>query len=173
MKRASISVGLRLRLGNTQHASHEKWPAVEELNHLEALVALANEMVSAVRRGDVAHDVGDRAHAVHIDRGGIGNIGGTLHQDADLALLADCLLGGGDGARTTDGDRQHQAREQDHIADRNDDERIRRQRRRGRRSAICALVRCAEKAHVSHATLPAFSNAKTRHPSDTEWRTAL
>jgi len=84
--------GVRLRLRNAQDAGDEKRPAIEEFHHLEALISLANEMMAPIRRGDIAHDVGDRAHAVHIDRGRIGDVGGPLHQDADLALIADCLL---------------------------------------------------------------------------------
>ena len=103
MTKARLDLGrARLRLGNAQHARDEERPAVEESSDLEALLALADEVVRAVRRGDVAHDVGDRADAVQVDRRRIGDLGVALHQDADLALLAHRLLGGGDRARPAD-----------------------------------------------------------------------
>ena len=56
-------------------------------------------MMGAVGRGDVAHDIGDRADAVHVDRASDRRrLGVALHQDADLALLAHRLLGGRDRA---------------------------------------------------------------------------
>ena len=116
----------RGRLGDAQHAGDEERPAVQELDDLEALLALADEMVGAVGRGDVAHDVGDRAHPVHVDRQGIGGLGVALHQDADRALLAHRLLRRRDRARTADRDRQHDAGKQHGVAHGNDDERIRR-----------------------------------------------
>ena len=67
-KRASISSDIVRRLRDPQHARDEERPAVEELDDAEALLALADEMMGAVRRGDVAHDVGDRAHPVQVDR---------------------------------------------------------------------------------------------------------
>ena len=62
-------------------------------------LALADEMVRAVGRGDVADDVGDRAHAMHVDRGRLGELGIALHEDADLALVAHRLLRGRDRLR--------------------------------------------------------------------------
>ena len=63
---------------------------------LEALLALADEMVRAVGRRDVAHDVGDRADAVQVVGLGLARPRVALHEDADLALLAHRLLRGGD-----------------------------------------------------------------------------
>ena len=59
----------RVRLGDLQHARDQERPAAEIFDDLEALLALADQMMRAVRRGDVAHDIGDRAHAMHVDRG--------------------------------------------------------------------------------------------------------
>ena len=83
-------------------ARDEERPAVQEFDDLEALLALADEMMRAVRRGDVAHDIGDRADAVQVDRRRVGDLGVALHQDADLALLAHRLLRRGDRARPAD-----------------------------------------------------------------------
>ncbi len=103
---------LRIGLGNAHDAGDEKRPALEELQHLEALLALAREMVRAVLRRDVAHEVGDAAHAMHVGGARIGHLRVALHEDAELALLAHRLLRGGDRARPSDGDRQHQAGKQ-------------------------------------------------------------
>ena len=118
-----------VRLGDLQHASDEERPAAEIFDDLEALLALADQVVRTVRRGDVTDDVGERAHAMHVDRGRIGDLGITLQQDADLALIAHRLLRGGDRLRPAERDRQHQAGEQHGIAHRHDDQRIGRQRR--------------------------------------------
>ena len=118
---------LCIRLGNAQHARDQERPAAQIFDDLEARFALADDMVGAVGRGDVAHDIGDRAHAMHVDLGRIVHVGGALQQDADLALVAHGLLGGRDRFRTPQSDRQHQSRKQDGVAHRNNDERIGRQ----------------------------------------------
>ncbi len=128
IEEARLDVGRRrVRFGNPPHARDEERPAVEELLDLEALLALADEMVRSVRRRDVAHDVGDRAEAMQIDRRRVRHFGIPLHHDADLPLLADRLLGGRDRARAADRDRQHDAGKQDDVAHRHDDERVARQ----------------------------------------------
>jgi hypothetical protein len=77
-----------LGLGNLQHARDEERPAVQILDDLKALLTLAHEMMRAVRRGDVAHDMGKRAHAMHVDRARIRHFRVPLHENADLALVA-------------------------------------------------------------------------------------
>src|SRR6185312_3790732 len=47
-------------------ARHEKWVAADVVQHREALFTLANQVVSAVRRGDEAHDAGGRSDAVQM-----------------------------------------------------------------------------------------------------------
>ena len=130
----------RLRLGDSQNSRDEERPAVEELGDLEALVALTNEMMRAVRRSHVANDVGHRAHPMHIDRRWIRNIAGTLHEDADLPLVPDCLLGRRNRLRPTHADRQHKSGKQDKAANRNDDEGVRGQWRQSRCPLIRALL---------------------------------
>ena len=83
-------------LRDPQHAGDQERPAAQKFDDLEALLALADEVVRAVRRGDVAHDVGDGADAMHVDRRRIGDLGVALHQDADRLLLAHRLLRGRD-----------------------------------------------------------------------------
>jgi hypothetical protein len=74
---------------------------------------------------------------MHIDWRGIRNIAGTLHEDADLPLIPDCLLGRRNRLRPTDADRQHKSGKQDKAANRNDDESVRGQWRQSR----CSLIR--------------------------------
>jgi hypothetical protein len=156
VKKSRLDLGrARGRLRNAQHASDEERPAVEELGHLKALVALDHEMMAAVGRGHVAHDIGDGAHPMHVDRRRLGDIGGALHQDADLALVAHRLLRRRDRPLPAHADRQHQAGKQDEAANRHDDQRIRRHRRRRRRSLRRALLRGVERLRVSHRMLQA------------------
>ena len=117
----------RVRFGDLRHARDKERPAAEILNNLKSLFTLANQVVRTVRRGDVAHDIGDRAHAVHVDGCRIGHLGVTLQENADLALIADRLLRRGNRLRAADRDRQHQAGEQHGIAHRHDDECVGRQ----------------------------------------------
>jgi hypothetical protein len=50
-------------------------------------------VVRAIRRGNVAHDIGYGPHAVHVDGRGVVHIGAALHEHADLTLVAHGLLG--------------------------------------------------------------------------------
>ncbi len=74
-KRASISDVFASGSGIRKHARDQERPTAEIFDDLETRLALADEMVGAVGRGDVAHDIGDRAHAMHVDRGWIVHIG--------------------------------------------------------------------------------------------------
>ena len=130
----------RVRLRDLHDAGDEEGPACQVFDDLKTPLALADEMVRAVGRGDVADDVGDRAHAMHVDRGRVGELGIALHEDADLALVAHRLLRGGDRLRASERDRQHQAGEQHGVAHRHDDERIGRQRRQCR-ATLSGLAR--------------------------------
>jgi hypothetical protein len=130
----------RVRLRDLHDAGDEEGPTCQVFGDLKTPLALADEMVRAVGRGDVADDVGDRAHAMHVDRGRVGELGIALHEDADLALVAHRLLRGGDRFRASERDRQHQAGEQHGVAHRHDDERIGRQRRQCR-ATLSGLAR--------------------------------
>ena len=57
----------------------------------------------------------------------IGDLGVTLQQNADLALVAHRLLRRGNRLRAAERDRQHQAGKQHGVAHRHDDERVGRQ----------------------------------------------
>ena len=138
----------RQRFRNAQHPSHEKRPATEKLEDLKALFALADEMVRAIRTGDIAHNIGHRSHAVHLDRVRIRDTGITLLEDAHLTLFAHRLLCGGHRLRTTDAHRHHHAGKQYEIAHRHDDHGIRRQR-----CKICFLTRTRRGFAHSRAVL--------------------
>ena len=118
--------------GMRNDAGDKERPAGQELVDPEPLLALTDEMMPAVRRGDVARDIGDGAHAVHVDRQRIGHFRVALHQHADGPLIAHRLLRGEDRARTAERNRQHDAGKQHGRANRHDDERIRRQGRQWR-----------------------------------------
>ncbi len=116
-------------LGNSQNPGDHERPPTEKLEDLETLLALADQMIRAVRPRDIAHHVGDRAHPVHFDRTGIGHLWIKLLQDANLPLLPHGLLCGGNGFRPPDADRNYHSWKKHEIADRNDDHRVRRKRR--------------------------------------------
>ena len=72
--KARFHLGARgLGFGNLQDARNKERPAVQIFDHLEPLLALADQMMRAVRPGDVTHDIGERAHAVHVERRGLGH----------------------------------------------------------------------------------------------------
>ena len=150
--RASISGVRGSARGSAATRATRNGQPLRYSSDLEALLALADEMMRAVRRGDVAHDVGDRAHAVHVDRGGIGDVGRALHQNADLTLVAHRLLRGGDRLRPAERERQHQAGKQHGVAHRHDDERVRRQWRQ--RLAFFARSARGQHFEFSHGSLP-------------------
>ena len=112
------------RLRDLHDARDHERPAGQELADLEALLALADEVMPAVRRGDVAHDVGDRAHAMHVDRRRIGDLRVALHENADLTLIAHGLLGRGDRLLPAKRHREHHAGKQHGAAHRHDDQRV-------------------------------------------------
>ena len=117
----------RLLVGNAQHTRHEERPAVEKLDDLKPLLALADQVVRAVRCRHVAHHIGDCAEPVQVDRRRVRDLGVALHQDADLALLAHGLLGSRDRTGPANRDRRDQTGKQHHLAHRDDDQRVGRQ----------------------------------------------
>ena len=130
-KRASISGAGRGRLGDVQAARQQEGIALDELADAEALHALADQVMAALRAGHVAHDVGDRAGAMQVVRPGLVLLRVALQHDQDLALLAHRLLGGGDLTRRvptvmgkTISGKQHG------VAHRHDDQGVGRQRPR-------------------------------------------
>jgi hypothetical protein len=101
----------------------------------EALLALADRVVAAVGRGQEAHHLGHGAHVEQVRAAGLVHLLVALQHDADRALRAHGLLDRLDRARATHDDRQHDAREEHHVAHRDDQHRLRLRRRRARRLA--------------------------------------
>jgi hypothetical protein len=66
---------------------------------------------------------------MHIEAGRISHIGISLLQDTDLTLFAYSLLGGGDRLRPTYAHGHHHSGKQDEIANRHNNQCVRRQRR--------------------------------------------
>ncbi len=121
------------RLGDAHDVGDEERPAAEIILDAETLLALADQVMRAVRRRDEADDVGDRAEAVHVGWNRVGRLGVALHDDADRLLLAHGALRGQDRARAPERDRQGDAGEEHEAAHRYDDQPIGRQRRVGSR----------------------------------------
>ena len=116
MKEARLDLGgMRIRLWNPRNTGDQERPAVEELDNLKSLVAMANEMMRAVGSCYVSNDIGNRAHAVHVNRRWIRHIGVALHEQADLKLIAHHLLGGGDRPLAADRNRDHMSREHNSV----------------------------------------------------------
>ena len=162
VEEAGLDLGaVRLGLRNAHDARHQERPAVEELDHVEALLALAGEMVRAVLRGDVAHQIGDAADPVHVGRAWLLDLLAALHEDAELALLPQRLLRGSHRAGASDRDRQHQAGEQHGAAHGHDDERI------GGRRCIAhrpAGARSSQCFCLKPRTVSTFSSLTSRQP---------
>ena len=122
-------------------------PAVEELEHAKALLALRDEVVRAVGPGHVAQHVRGRADPVQVF--------GPRIVDLGLASGA-ARRSGAAGARlparrardfcAADRDRQHDAGEQHEVAHRQDDERVVRAAAATARARPCCARRRARRA---------------------------
>ena len=123
----------RSGLWNPFRPGDKERPAAQIVVDPEPLLSLTDDMIRAVRRGDVANDIGERSHSMQVDGEGIGDLGVALHHDADRLLFPDRSLRRHHRTGTTEGDRQHRSRKQNHAAHRHDDQGLRRQwgRRRG------------------------------------------
>ena len=113
------------RFRNVQAAGDEVRPAVQPFGDLEALRALADQVVLARGRGDIAQDIRDHTHAMQGRRRRPPAVGPLLHPlkyDDHLSLLAGGLLGGGDRGRAGDDHGQDHLRKEHQFLHRNDDE---------------------------------------------------
>ena len=117
-------LALFLALGNPQDARYEERPALEELEHAKALFALAYEVVAAVGRSDVAHDVRDGADPVQILGTRIFLRTVALEEEPDGALRAYRFLRGDDGTLAADPGRKDHAGEKHEIAHWHDRDRV-------------------------------------------------
>src|SRR4029077_13409162 len=78
----------------------------------------------AIRRRDIAKDVGECPHRAQILQPGLVDLRIALQHYADRTLGLDRLLRARDRTVAADADRQDHAREQNHVAHWHDDERI-------------------------------------------------
>ena len=106
------------------HARHEEGIAFQQFDHAKPLLALADDVMRAVRRRHIAQHVGERPHRVQILRTGAIDLRIALQHYADRTLGLDRLLRAGDRIVAAYGDRQDHAGEQHHVAHRHEDERI-------------------------------------------------
>lgn len=153
----------------------EERALAHEPGNPETLQSLHDDVMAAIGKVHVAQDVGDRAGAVHVDRTGLRGVGVALHQDADRPFFAQGLLRGEDRGLAADRDREDGAGKEHGIAHRNDDQQVRRQRRRhGARLRLRGRVRgaCARgnRFVVDHVV---FCRVITRHPCSEATRAAL
>src|SRR5581483_1219578 len=117
-------LGIGLRNLDRSNARDEEGITLEIFHGAETSLALADDVMRAFRRGDVAQNRRDRADRVEIIRpGGIGARVALLDYP-DRPLAAHRFLGGGDRPLPADRQRQDHARKQYRMAHGQDDERI-------------------------------------------------
>jgi hypothetical protein len=113
----------RYHLGNADllNARNDKWKAGEEFFNAEPPQTAADGIMGLLGSSDVAQDFGNGANASQMFGTGLFDLGVILQQQADLAAASDRLLSRRDRSRPADRKRQHQAREQQHVSNRQDD----------------------------------------------------
>jgi hypothetical protein len=105
-------------------AGDEVGEAAHGVEDAKAPLALADEVVRPVGRGDVAHDARHGADALQVVEAGLLGLRVLLQQEADLAFGAHRFLGARHRLLALDGDRQDDAREEHHVAHRQDDQHV-------------------------------------------------
>lgn len=111
-------------------------------------------MVCTVGRGDVTQHVGGSADPMQVVGTGLFDLALALQQHTEWALGAGRELGGGERAGAADGDRNQGAREQHHVAHRQDDQRILGQRPCVARAGLGRRIGCgfslrSERGHIA------------------------
>ena len=121
------------------HARHEIREATHRVEHAEAPLALAHQVVGAVGRGHVADDRRGRADPVQLVERRVLGLGVLLQQEPDLAFDAHGLLGACHRLLALDRDGQDHPGEQHEVADRQDDQHVIRQA--GCLAGLSAVIR--------------------------------
>jgi len=98
--------------------------AVEELEDAEPPLALADDVMRAVGRGDVAQDLRHRSDVVEVLARRRIDLGVALEEQSDRPLGLHRGLGRGDRRVAPDRDRQDHPRKEDKIAHRDEDQRV-------------------------------------------------
>src|SRR5690606_13740762 len=95
VEEAGLDLGrTRLRVWYAQDTRDEEWPAAQELGDMKPFLALADDVVRAVRSRHETDDIGYSTNSVEIHRCRICHFRIALRQYADLPLLTDRILGG-------------------------------------------------------------------------------
>src|SRR5471030_2122173 len=109
---------------DSAYPGHEEGIALQQLDHAKPLLALTDNVMCAVRRRDIAQNVGERPNQAQILQPRTVDLRIALQHYTDRTFGLDRLLRAGDRTVAADGDRQDHAREQHHVAHRHDDKRI-------------------------------------------------
>jgi hypothetical protein len=105
-----------LGLADLVDAGDEIGVTGQEFEHAEAPLPAHNEVMVAVRRGDVAQNLGDGADAMQMLWAWAFDRRVALKQHADRLVGLGCSLRAGDRLRAAERERHHNAREQHGIA---------------------------------------------------------
>src|SRR6516225_1580278 len=105
-----------LGLADLIYASDKKWITGQELGDAEAAGDARENMMTAVRRGDVAQDFGDGADAAEIVGPRCLDQRVGLQQNADRLVYAGCGLGAGDEYQSAETERGDHTRKQHGVA---------------------------------------------------------
>ena len=124
LARASISASLVFGSRDRVVTRREKRQARNEVERFEALLALADQVMHPVRRRHVSDHADDRAGLVEVV--GTGILGGavSLQQDAELVVPLDGFAGRIDRDVAAERDLRHGAREDDEIANGEDQQNV-------------------------------------------------
>src|SRR6516225_3152183 len=150
---ARLDVG-RHDLGDADFldARDQKREAAKVLDDAKAPHALGDHMVRAVGSSDVAQNLRGGPHLVQLLGRRLLDRGIDLQDDAEHALAANRLLGGGDGRFPPDRQGQHDAGKQHGLTHRQQDHAVGRERR-----LTAALIDCFLLSVLRHGACPPIS----------------
>ena len=131
---ASLDRGVRRRLvGDQVEARGQERQPVQIVDHAEALLALADQVMNAVRRLDVTDDGDRRADLVQIVGARLVDARVLLQHDPELVAVRDGFLNGAHRNLARERDLRDGAREHHDVAHGHDEEHVLGQRGRRRR----------------------------------------
>ena len=157
--RLGVDAGLR-RGRQALHPRQQVRVAGDEVQHPEALLALAHQVVRAVLGGHEAQHAGHGADAVQVVRAGVVDAGVLLQQKTQRPVAARGFLRGFHRALAADRERHHHARKQHQVAHRQDQQHVVADRAHGRGGDF-GIVRVHVHSPVSDSTRCSTS---TRQP---------
>ncbi len=125
--RLDLRPGLFRRFDH-RDARHQERPPLEELAHAKARLPLHHQVVRGLGDCDMAQGLADAADPVQVGRTDFVFLAIALQQEADAAIRTCSFLQRRYRRGASDGERRNRSREQDCVPQRNDDERIVRDR---------------------------------------------